>query len=81
MDHQRTLGMIPGFKPPKGTVKPPQGFSRLPTAEEMRGVIKSWAALRCGVDPYLHDLRVDVGNEEQCDAVGNYNRTWGGDEV
>lgn len=43
---KRTLGMIPGFKPPEGVVEMPKGFERLPTAKELRVIVKGWFANR-----------------------------------
>lgn len=41
---KRTLGMIPGFKPPEGVVEMPKGFERLPTQKELHAIVKGWFA-------------------------------------
>ncbi|MNM27106.1 hypothetical protein D3C81_375900 [compost metagenome] len=78
MTRPRILGMIPGFKPPEGVVEVPKGFTHLPTQAELAGSVRSWLARYKRMDPYLMTLRQDVADEEQADAVRNYNRSWEG---
>lgn len=54
---KRTLGMIPGFKPPEGVVEMPKGFERLPAQKELHGIVKSWFANRS-------ELMGGVGNDK-----------------
>jgi hypothetical protein len=42
----RTLGMIPGLKPPEGAVEPSEVFSRLPTTKELHTSVKGWIEQR-----------------------------------
>lgn len=45
-DRLRTLGMIPGLKPPEGYPEVPKGVPRLPTQAELYVSIKAWFANR-----------------------------------
>lgn len=54
---KRTLGMIPGFKPPEGVVEMPKGFERLPTQKELHTIVKSWFANRS-------ELTGGLGNDQ-----------------
>lgn len=74
----RVIGMIPGLTPPKGTVAPPKGFNRLPTGEQLNGMLKEYIKARFPVvDPYIQDMRNDAAMWVDKDAVDNYNRSWG----
>lgn len=80
-DHSKALGIIPGLRPPDGTVNPPEMFSRLPTQQELLAHARAWFGHRPTVYDYLQDFRDYEEIEEQQDAVRNYNRSWSEAEV
>lgn len=70
----RTLGMIPGLKPPEGVPETPQGFARLPTASELHAIVKDWFVSRPNFLSASAVQEFDITPEERQELVEVYNK-------